>query len=246
MSTNPNPALAELYVNLNDARTQQLLNEHEMKSMDLPCEKKRTYADDMRDLMSKDTLDMNGRVQDKVLYIDARGTPMSPPSSLLMKSRIYYVLMALRGAKLSILSAPERETREILDYNVFLITGRADVDFFRNRFTPKKFAIKIVQFCETIQMYARCLVTTYMGTGSLNPAHPERHLRITDLHHFGHLGLRLPPFFHYFNADLNLTERNYDERNNWTIETATERYLALFHYFSKNSPLQPVSLPAIG
>jgi hypothetical protein len=99
MSTNPNPALAELHVNLNDARTQQLLNEHEMKSMDLPCEKKRTYADDMRDFMSKDTLDMNGRVQDKILYIDARGTPMSPPSSLLMKSRIYYVLMALRNLR---------------------------------------------------------------------------------------------------------------------------------------------------
>jgi hypothetical protein len=164
----------------------------------------------------------------------------------MVKARVYYVLMALRGAKLSILSEQEKETREVMDYNVFLITGRADVDFFGNRLIPKKFAIKIVQFCETIQMYARCLVTTYLGTGSLNPAHPERHLRISDLHHFGYLGLRLPPFFHHFNADLNLTERNYDEKNNWTIETATERYLALFHYFSKNAPLQPVSLPAIG
>jgi hypothetical protein len=171
---------------------------------------------------------------------------MSPPSSLLMKARIYYVLMALRGAKLSILSEKEKETRDILDYHVFLITGRVDVDFFKNRFIPKKYAIKIVKFCETIQMYARCLLTTYMGTGSFNPANAERYLRISDLQHFGHLGLRLPTFFHHFNADLNLTEHNYDEKNNWTIDTATERYLALFNYFGKNSPLQPINLPTIG
>jgi hypothetical protein len=179
------------------------------------------------------------------LYIDARGTAVAPPSSQILKARIYYVLMAIRGAKLAQAEKRNRTPSDIAESNVYVMTGRIDVDFFGKRFIPKKFAIKIVDLCRHIHTYSKCKIVTYLGTGTHNPQHEERYRRTTLLQNFGHSGLMIPKYMHHFNADLNLREYNYDAENNWTHHTAIERYYALFHYICKNSPLQPVSLPAI-
>jgi hypothetical protein len=162
-----------------------------------------------------------------------------------MKARIYYVLMALRGAKLAQAERRNQRPQEIEECNVYIMTGRTDIDFFGKRFIPKKFAIKIVDLCRRIQTYSKCKVVTYLGTGTHNLRNEERYRRTTQLQNFGQLGLMLPRYMHHFNADLNLEEHNYDSDNNWTSYTATERFYALFHYICKNSPIQPVSLPAV-
>jgi hypothetical protein len=180
-----------------------------------------------------------------ILYINAHDLPAAPKSSELSRARLYYVLMALRGARLNYHAHEARFDSTTSPLNVYIMAGRADVDYHQQKVTPHRYIPMLLQMCEDIKRFADATTVVYMGTGSYNPADVTRHSDITHLQYVEHAGFLLPDFLHSFDADLHLTAANYTSAHHWTDATAQRRLPSLIHYMAQNQPLRPVDLQPI-
>jgi hypothetical protein len=183
-------------------------------------------------------------LRDEVLYIDAHEIALTPPSTYLSKSRLSYVLMAVRGARLMSLNEPNKPPSRLKPLNIYWMGGKQDVDYLMKRkFNTDQYAGLLANLSQTFREKAGADYVIYMGTGSHNPANAERYERMMALQQL--TGTKKSKHVHSFNGDFNLSEKDYDTNHNWKMTTAKQRYTALTHYIIKNQPMRPVDLKPV-
>lgn len=246
MTGNPMPIFTELTVDLLDDDFIKNLSLAEMENKGIRANRPHlSTATEELTRVQRPPCDLGfTTLRDEVLYIDAHEIALTPPSTYLSKSRLSYVLMAVRGARLMSLYEPNKPPSRLKPLNIYWMGGKRDVDYLmKRRFNADQYAGLLAKLSQTFREKAGADYVIYMGTGSLNPANAERHQRMINLQQL--MGTKKSKHVHSFNGDFNLTEKDYDTNDNWKMTTAKQRYTALTHYIIKNQPMRPVDLKPV-